>query len=432
MSEIILLSPARAFMSLKRLKFGSFASTGNSITLAQDAQRICNSLPRAISELKEHMTIVLVDSTQVPHFHRGLDKETLKKHCPELVIRRRVWRKAWDYLKRHSPAFAHITLDERALAALPEDDIPDEALDTVSSSNDTRIENPDLGPGQVADEVEDGAEFDDESIRPIHTSTLRTTPNVMTAGASINASSNTKIVVSTRLGDPLSEFTDSLYFHKCFPTLFFNGVGDFNTRRPNKISLRDWMNHKLRFIDTRFASSPQFIAIVNNMITRHEGISKAKAMIDRRRLNHAVLNAISEVLPSDFVHLDPLSDTLTTGTDVTPTTTRRDGGSQRLVAQALKGVYTVTQHLPGSRSDKHRGRRQVMTLIRENNGVELFHTVSSAEMHWPETQRLIYQRQYISETGRRPPHHKYLFQLPYRERLKNTIMYPVEVVYTYR
>lgn len=220
MSEIILLSPARAFMTLKRLKFGSFASTGNSITLAQDAQRICNSLPRALSELKEHITIVLVDSTQVPHFHRGLDKEILKKHCPELVIRRRVWREAWDYLKTHSPAYEHITLDESTLATLPEDGIPDAALDTVSSSNDTRIENPDLGPGQVADEVEDGAEFDEESIRPIHTSTLRTTPNVMTAGASINASSNTKIILSTRLGDPLSEFTDSLYFHKCFPTLF--------------------------------------------------------------------------------------------------------------------------------------------------------------------------------------------------------------------
>ncbi len=279
--------------------------------------------------------------------------------------------------------------------------------------------------------MEDGAEFDEEAIRPIETSTLRTTANVMTASAGINASAKTKIVVSTRLGDPLSEFTDSLYFHKCFPTLFFNGQGDFNSGRPNKVSLRDWMDHKLRFIDTRFASCPQFIAIVNNMITRHEGISKARTMIDRRRLNHGVLNAINEVLPSDFVHLDPLSDTVTAASDVRPAA-RRERGSQRLVANVLKGVYTVTQHIPGSRSDKHKGRRQVMTMIRENDGVELFHTVSSAEMHWPETQRLIYQRKYINETGLRPPHHKRLYVFPYRERIKNTVIHPVEVVYTYK
>lgn len=169
---------------------------------------------------------------------------------------------------------------------------------------DRIIENPDLGPGQTADEVEDGAEFDEESIRPIETSTVKTTANVITASASINASSKTKIVVSTRLGDPLSEFTDSLYFHKCFPTLFFDGQVDYNSGLRNKVSLRDWMEHKLRFIDTRFASSPQFIAIVNNMITRHEGITKARTMIDRRRLNHTVLNAINDVLPSDFLNLD--------------------------------------------------------------------------------------------------------------------------------
>lgn len=432
LSEKILLSPGRAFITLKRLRFGSFASSGNSIALAQDVDNIATRLPLSLNALPEHLTIVLVDTKHVPAYSPNLNRDILKKHCPNLIVRRSVWLAAFNYLKVHSPVFANISLDANALQRLPDNDIPEEVVQALQVSSNEVLLRQDLGHVQQTEEIEVAAEEDDEVSRPIQTSTARNTAHNLSPYAQLEAAFRPKIVVETRLGDPISEFTDGDYFHKCFPDLFYNGKGDFCVNRPVKLTLREWFVHKLRYMDTRFATNVHFIAVVNNMISRHENISRSRTMLQGKRLSDSVQQSISDVLAGDFLVLNPLSDEVISSTEAGVARRRATAAQKEVVKEVLKSVYTVTQHQPGSRADKHRSRRQIMTMIREHNGVDLFFTLSSAEMHWPEVQRLIYQRKVIAETGRLPEDYQSLHAYSYKTRLDNCATYPVEVVYHFK
>jgi hypothetical protein len=194
---------------------------------------------------------------------------------PQLIVRKSVWLEAFQFLKRHSPVFQNIDLDERVLETFPENDIPESLVQALETSTDEALTQLDSGHSQQSEELELAASDDSEIARPIHTSTTRNTAHIFSKNANF-------------------------------------------------------------------------------------------------------------------------------------------------------------QHQPGSRADKHRSRRQIMTMVREHNGVDLFFTVSSAEMHRPEVQRLIYQRQHISETGVLPEDYKELHEHPYKERLNNCNLFPVEVVYHFR
>jgi hypothetical protein len=434
LSERVLLSAARSFIIFKRLTHGSFASTGNSITLRQDIQKSFNTLPPALEILCDSVVVVLVDSNKVPSFNKNLDKDTLKKHCPELVIRRSIWLEAFNFLKLNSPLYKDITLNLINFKALPDNDIPEIVFQNVKSNKDPSSIRQDLGHEQVNEELEAAAIDDANLVRPIHTtSTIHADP-IMSPAAILESARKPKFVISTALGDPLSEFTDGNFFHKAFPHLFYNGQGEFVSTRKVKVSLREWFEHKLRFVDTRFSSDPHFISVVHNMVSRHENISKARVMIDQSRIHSSLLDSIADVLPADFTAVSPLTDVVLGSSDFGSCDKSQRGTDiqRKMVADAMKVVYTLTQHQPGSRAAKHCSRRQIMTMIRENEGVDLFHTLSSAELHWPEVQRLISQRKYIELCHRRPNDYQELPQLNYKRRVANSNKYPLEVVFHFK
>ncbi|MEY3403007.1 MAG: hypothetical protein RLZZ86_2623 [Cyanobacteriota bacterium] len=160
LAETILLSPARAFISMKRLLKGSYASSGNSITLKQDINEIASSLPINIRELPETLVYILVDKNKVENYHLGVDKTSLKKHCPELIVRNSVWLEAFQYLQKHSPVYKNITLNCDTYQSLPKDDIPVEILDAMQSVNTDDLNRQDLGHSQYVDEIENACVVD--------------------------------------------------------------------------------------------------------------------------------------------------------------------------------------------------------------------------------------------------------------------------------
>ena len=112
--------------------------------------------------------------------------------------------------------------------------------------------NQDLGHAQHVDEIESAAEKQLNIRREINTGMVLESGLKDIPAAAIELLSNTTIVIQTRLGDSLSEFQDGLYFHKCFPALFSNGQGDLQSSRPVKVSVREWLEHKIRFVNPMF------------------------------------------------------------------------------------------------------------------------------------------------------------------------------------
>jgi len=165
-------------------------------------------------------------------------------------------------------------------------------------------------------------------------------------------------------------------------------------------------------------------------MTRHESISKVHTMVSGQRLHATLLDSINDILPEDFICVRPVTDEVVGSADLS--SMKGNTEQKRRVKNALKAVYVVQQHSEGSRGYKHKGKRQVNTMIRENDGANWFHTVSSAEVHWPEVQRLIRQRKYISQNFKRPHNYTELVHLPYRERIKNVTEFPFEVVMAFR
>ncbi|MEY3403008.1 MAG: hypothetical protein RLZZ86_2624 [Cyanobacteriota bacterium] len=237
-------------------------------------------------------------------------------------------------------------------------------------------------------------------------------------------------MIETRVGDPISEFQDGLYFNKCFPALFSNGKGDFAQARPVKVNFREWLEHKIRFVNPMFTANPHFVLVCHNIMTRHEAITKVRTMVAGNRIHASLLNAIDDVYPQDFVCVRPVTDEVVGSADLTQTTCSQD--QKKRVKKVLKAVYVVQQHTEGSRGYKHRGKRQVNTMIRENDGANWFHTVSSAEIHWPEVQRLIRQRKHISKYFERPQNYQELVTYPYKQRIRNVAEFPLEVVIAFR
>jgi hypothetical protein len=170
------------------------------------------------------------------------------------------------------------------------------------------------------------------------------------------------------------------------------------------------------------------------MITRHETSKKVHTLIKGKKLDSSILASINEVLPSDFLVVDPITDAISGSCDY------KNVGDLNLtrkrVSKVLKSINVSTQDIPGSRANKHKGKRHAITMIRETGNVDIFHTVSSAEYHWPEQQRLINQRMDLDRFGNIQPNS---FNLPtfetiasYPERVTRCQLHPVEKVYCFR
>jgi hypothetical protein len=151
MAERIMLSPARAFITIKRLQLGSFASTGNSIALNQHFTSVEKSLPGHPDKLPENIIYVLVKNDKN---NEEDDVETHKNNFPELRVRRNVWKTAFLYLKQTNPVYKNIILDEQNLMCYPEDNIPTQLLNSIKIVSDKNMQNHDLGHQQILDELE--------------------------------------------------------------------------------------------------------------------------------------------------------------------------------------------------------------------------------------------------------------------------------------
>ena len=224
---------------------------------------------------------------------------------------------AFEYLKKHSAAFKDILFNSTEYKNLPEDDIPSELYDSIDTLDDSDLLNQDLGHSQYTDELEEATKRNSnvDIKREINTGIITERGLNFSQAAALQSITRPRVVVQTRLGAPLSEYQDCLYLHKCFPALFWNGYDDLVCNRPIYVSIREWLDHKIRFANPMFMTDPHFVLICHNMMIRHESVTKVHTMISGNRLDSSLLDAVDDILPGDFICVNPLTDEVIASSD---------------------------------------------------------------------------------------------------------------------
>jgi hypothetical protein len=70
-------------------------------------------------------------------------------------------------------------------------------------------------------------------------------------------------------------------FAMAFPTLYATGQADFNTPRLPKVDLNDYIQHLMRFRDSRFGQHPRWRFFAFNILMRRKANSSARFYVSK-------------------------------------------------------------------------------------------------------------------------------------------------------
>ena len=161
---------------------------------------------------------------------------------------------------------------------------------------------------------------------------------------------------------PLSLFTDQNAEVLSFPTLFPKGQFGFNTNRHTKLHFRKYLNARLLNIDTRFANNIDYIFFMQFW-------AEKKQILDNV---HVVLRK-SQNCESVTAGLLRSSETLKT-----------------FIAKDM--AYTIFKNIRGSPAYWQRTLYDLLGMVRQLGTFTWFLTLSSADLRWTDTIRIIAQQ----------------------------------------
>ena len=166
----------------------------------------------------------------------------------------------------------------------------------------------------------------------------------------------------------ISEFEPSGgIFAKSFPWLFPGGTGDITLYHSENIDIVDWMKRMIRYKDGRFSRDKMFAFYVLDYVNRHQNSSQGSFFVNGWCQNEALsLNKIKTLLKAGKTSiLDKIS----------------------YYAARVKGSSSYW------RNKKFEVKSWMNHHVAEKNGAPTFFiTLSCAEYHWKDIERLINER----------------------------------------
>ena len=116
------------------------ALKGNCITFVQNIPNIVTSLPLALDDLCDTLKVIFVGARLPSRIH-------LKKI---LTVRKKKIVDALNWLKRYNLLYQNIEINQKNIAQLPEDDVPESIMSTMEQKTDNE-ESPSERVGYVPD-----------------------------------------------------------------------------------------------------------------------------------------------------------------------------------------------------------------------------------------------------------------------------------------
>ena len=391
------------------------ALRGSVIAFPQDARPALESLPRTEAQVAEMLTVFFTSESL--QFLRA---------AKEYTIRRNVVAAALQWLRLHNPFYAVTRIDEAALAALPENSVPETFLQFAFHA--PASVTPGLGPAQAQMQPVPGfdalplhgAVLDSEGdgLHPLHLwrSALTAGESALAAAesedlptaarqaqqaahaavqllssgdhpafAEISSNSSDLALIVPHAAKPLNSFAHG-FWSQCFPHLFPYGDGCLNASRPARLADRQWARLLLLRVDRSATAWPwrashSFIATLFATLHRRQLLRAVRAKL-RAPSFATTVHDLAQITSRDFAHA---ADVMRACGSV------RDAQRSPFLAPAMRRLLSameiVSAAIPCTHAARTNMRHQLEALQISLGFPALFLTLNPADTHHPFTLR---------------------------------------------
>jgi hypothetical protein len=371
--EKLLIQQISVYVPLHHLKYGQLGAKGHIVSFPQDISTVCTELPR----LPTSVTMIRV----IKHF-KVEDGEIASK---SFSVRKLVVLSALKWLKQHNIHYRDITIREENTSWISdgiEQQLPATITQNVVDENILRNSQEDRGPSQqqIADitdvDMETEPSFgtvrefnshvpkvkDAEVVDIIHDAVARGR-----AAVGENTAKTHQMSFPFVSPDPVCEYRERYLFEKAFPWLFPGGTGGFGSFKEPAPSLADWLAKTMLYKDGRFGKDKMWAFCALNYFARQSNQISGGFFVDTFfKQGPQTLDALQEqVADGNFSWLGSISYF----------SHRVTGSSAYWRARRNEVFAWINYHLE------------------QNHGPpSFFITLSCAEYHWKDIERLIIDR----------------------------------------
>ena len=348
--EKLLLQIYSVYIPMHHLRMGAHGSSGHVCCFQQDIVSVCHNLPRTTVEvirvIKRYKT---ADGEEDSHIFK---------------IRRSKVMNALIWLKKYNPVYAHIEINEKNLDWMEgneEAEIPD-----ISVQEDSKEDDPILLNERYCN--------NDRAYGCLQSGNVKYSPSRKCKEIEKSLKDSLQMHQMDSMAFPftseeaVSEYDDEdLRFCKAFPWLFPGGVGDINSHQKDHISFSAWMKNLLSYEDGRFATDKMWCFYVLNVFQRKQNTEAGQFFVQDFHGDgpKTVADLQESIQDGDLSWIDRIAYF---GKRVT--------GSAPYWRQRRAEVYSwINYH-----------------VYTGNGPPSLFITLSCAEYHWPDINRLVNER----------------------------------------
>ncbi|KAE8232846.1 hypothetical protein CF326_g2112 [Tilletia indica] len=319
-------------------------------------------------------------------------------------VRKEKVRALLRYLREHCKGYPQFAIDDHALNALPEDDVPEllmrhityEEHNEVPSLFDKETTGLDIHPAFV-DDVEDEEHeprtfLEHHGMLDINGVSIPAHERTAAALASATGSERPDLVI--RHGSSFVEdYNNPDLFPGMFPTLFPWGTGGFESVRRAGLSFDRQAKYLLDIAEPAFRRHWSFIFIVAN-IKQRRAIHHGSRFMCRARDFDRISTTIRNLTPAI---VKGISDHLSRGGSGSTLSPQEAG-----IWSVLKKCQLISASVPGSRAIMIRARADIRGYIGQYGIFQLFLTLNPGPTHSPVFNIFFGDRQIRLDT-RTPP-----------------------------
>jgi hypothetical protein len=175
--------------------------------------------------------------------------------------------------------------------------------------------------------------------------------------------------------DPTTQFDNPDFWVDAFPVLFPYGCGGAEDKsRPVKLSLAQWIRHKLNYYDGRFQTDPSFIYVCYTVLQTRERLTKTHILYKKlfSKRSTAATNAVTSG------QLQVAYSTLKT-----TKTLYNKGPACNKTLDLLKNASIVGANMTGSVFERAACRPELLALVTNKNLPNLFVTINPNDLENP-------------------------------------------------
>ena len=278
--EEMLIARVHCFVEVHQVRGQQYKYSGHVCNFLCDIGKVYTKLPL----LPKDLEIVLLKPADTAN-NPGLSRQFKKDY----KVRRTAVTIWLEYLSQHHPGYSDIEIDRAALSQLPENDSIEDQLAVHHMP--------------ALDEVIDSEVELDEEEREV-----AAVPDLLAEHSEIEQLQHAVGAVPhlTQPGfrsTPLQEFNRSQpLLSLAFPTLFPHGEAEFVNARVRRVDYSMYIEHLMKFHDSRFARHPRFRYVVFNTLMRQQVSKKSTYFATKMQDGEEELDM--EAIQAAFVNPD--------------------------------------------------------------------------------------------------------------------------------